>query len=81
MPRYFFDLKRSGNDFDPDPYGVIFKNIKAAEKEALVTLGEMLRDQMGRGVLGDIVLRVRTETGEVVLQARVSVHIMSIQPD
>lgn len=62
MARYFFDI-RDVTGLYPDDDGMDFPDVKAAELEAVGTLGEIIKDVEPLDERTDIVIEVRTEEG------------------
>ena len=69
--RYFFDTD-DGDRFIPDEVGLEVADLAAARKMACRALGDMACDGLTCGDAREFSVRVRDETGDVVLQATLS---------
>ncbi|MBB3021531.1 hypothetical protein FHR70_004632 [Microvirga lupini] len=70
-PRYFFDTD-DGDRFIPDEIGLEVADLAAAREMACRALWDMARNSLTCGDPREFSVRVRDETGDVVLQARLS---------
>jgi hypothetical protein len=66
MPGYFFDV-RDGDDVTVGDESLEFQDLDAARQDAAAALGEMARDVLPSSKQRQIVIDVRSETGERVL--------------
>jgi hypothetical protein len=66
MPWFYFDLL-DGEKLGVDDEGVECESPEAARKEAAITLGEIMRDAMPDGDQRTMALRIRGESGQIVL--------------
>ncbi|TIX46555.1 MAG: hypothetical protein E5V36_00845 [Mesorhizobium sp.] len=73
MPRYFFDFA-DANDVYPDDQGTDLPDVEAAKVEAAKALAAIVKDKAD-GSAQDFAMIVRTETGEVLLHARIRLEI------
>ncbi|MER8873368.1 hypothetical protein NKI04_26270 [Mesorhizobium sp. M0814] len=73
MPRYFFDFA-DANDVYPDDRGTDLPDVEAARIEAAMALAAIVKDKAD-GSDHDFAMIVRTETGEVLLHARIRLEI------
>ena len=62
MPRYFFDIRDASGVYS-DEEGFDWPDQKAAELEAIRTLGELVKDMAPPASRGDVIIEVRTEDG------------------
>ncbi|MER8608885.1 hypothetical protein NKI48_25560 [Mesorhizobium sp. M0644] len=73
MPRYFFDFA-DANDLYPDDQGTDLPDVEAARIEAAKALAAIVKDKAD-GSDRSFAMIVRTETGEVLLHARIKFEI------
>ncbi|TIT17708.1 MAG: hypothetical protein E5W81_26665 [Mesorhizobium sp.] len=73
MPRYFFDFA-DANDVYPDDQGTDLPDVEAAKVEAAKALAAIVKDKAD-GSDRSFAMIVRTETGEVLLHARIKFEI------
>jgi hypothetical protein len=74
MKRYYFDV-RLGDQLTPDEEGMEFPNIETVQREAALSLADVIKDHMqrrqnaGNGLAPLFAIEVRDDDGPV-LQAR-----------
>ena len=68
MPRYFFHFA-DADDF-PDAEGTVLDDVARARSEAIMTMGEMLKDHSAHHGSGEWRKTVVDEAGETVCQLR-----------
>ena len=71
MPKFFLDLY-DGATFTRDPYGLDLASQEEARKEAISVLPDMARDVLPDGDRRDFTVDVRTNVGEVIYTATLS---------
>ena len=71
MPKYFLDLY-DGNQFTRDPHGLDIEDHETARQEAIGVLPDMARDVLPDGDRRDFSVDLRTESGEVIYTATLS---------
>jgi len=75
MPRYFFDTY-DGETITEDDEGLELEGIEAARREALAALPDMARAMIpDDGDRRTMVVKVRDESGKVVLQAALALLV------
>lgn len=73
MPRYFFDFA-DANELYPDDQGTDLPDVESARLEAAKALAAIVKDKAD-GSSRDFTMIVRTETGQVLLYARIKFEI------
>ncbi|MER8701755.1 hypothetical protein [Mesorhizobium sp. M1273] len=73
MPRYFFDFA-DANELYPDDQGTDLPDVDSARLEAAKALAAIVKDKAD-GSSRDFTMIVRTETGQVLLHARIKFEI------
>ncbi|MER8638976.1 hypothetical protein NKJ81_27005 [Mesorhizobium sp. M0018] len=73
MPRYFFDFA-DANELYPDDQGTDLPDVESARLEAAKALAAIVKDKAD-GSSRDFTMIVRTETGQVLLHARIKFEI------
>ncbi|MER8710282.1 hypothetical protein NKH49_33110 [Mesorhizobium sp. M1088] len=76
MPRYFFDFADAGARYDTE--GTVLPDIQAAKAEAAKVLAEVARDRARDGIYRELVVTVRGENGETLLQVIVRFEIVTV---
>ena len=71
MPRYYFDTD-DGHYQHHDDEGVQFADVEAARKEAIRALTDIAQDALPDGDRRDFTSSVRTEAGQVLFRAKLS---------
>jgi hypothetical protein len=74
MPRFYFDVT-VGSRVSPDPEGLELRNLQAARKETLATLGSNAKDELPGGDRREIIISIRDESSKPVLIATLSMRI------
>ncbi len=74
MPRYYFDV-RDGPRFIPDPEGLEFDSLDAAEREAAEAAAAIGRGQLPKSGAREVAVEVRDGHGQRVRTVTVSMHV------
>ncbi|RWI10916.1 hypothetical protein [Mesorhizobium sp.] len=77
MPRFFFDFADAGATY-PDTEGTELPNVEAAKAEAATALAEIVRDRSRDGIYRELVVTVRSEIGEILLQVVARFEIATV---
>lgn len=67
MPRYFFDIYGKATSVDDE--GTVFPNAHAARDEAIRTLPEIARDEIGTKQGQSVSVQMRDEAGKPLFEA------------
>lgn len=73
MPRYFFDVTSAGH-LTRDEHGVDLASDQEARDQAIALLPDIARDELPDGDEHVFVAAARSETGDVVYQANLTLH-------
>jgi hypothetical protein len=71
--RYFFDV-REASGVCLDDVGISLQNVAAADREALHGLADLIRDRIAQEKLGEVIMEVRDERGDLVVRASVAIR-------
>jgi len=74
MPRFYFDV-HEGSRFAPDPEGMEFPDLRAAEHQAAMAAAGLAHDLLPQQEAPVVAIAVRTEPGQRLLTLRVALEV------